>query len=649
MDSEYRQQTSPLATSPATVQVNQKHQDLGSAGGRELYPDAPPATRRSLHRAAADEARGDAVWVHRVASAAGVDERLARELEEAARQSAPAGNGRPGPGQLLEWASDLSADIGGRERRLLKAAIQRLCAANLGPPDLWQRAEACTPSALRSCALAGRAVLMHRRLEAEFHLERAAAGGSRDGLIVDAVVPGLRASLLVGAGLGGQAVREAAAGLSAAHGDRGLERWLTRLLAEGRCYAEGPRAALLTLIGGGMAPQPPGTETKEHATALALGCYRVMSGEPQEAFEELSALLGQTEPAPQPDIAARAHCWIALAHHLLGDWHEADDHARSAIEAARQPTAHAGASCYALRSLLAAHSGDWAAAEENLLTARAQRAGDSRTGDAALSDDAALCDIAESVLAHARGTLTPTHPALARLASPAAGDAARKYQCLWVALRAETLVESGSGQDAAHALADLGAVAESVPYLRVAHCRLSGRLAERHRDPAAARRHYEAAQELPEECLAVPFQAGLLEHCYGRLLTGLGDTAAGPVWLRRAENRLAEAGAFPYARRCAADLAARPGAVDPAAPALHLTERERAVARLAAAGLTNQQAAAWLYVSTKTVEYHLARIYTKLGINSRRQLARYAEIFATPAVKPGQQGAPGTRGVPADS
>ncbi len=52
-----------------------------------------------------------------------------------------------------------------------------------------------------------------------------------------------------------------------------------------------------------------------------------------------------------------------------------------------------------------------------------------------------------------------------------------------------------------------------------------------------------------------------------------------------------------------------------------LTERELSVAHLIAGGRTNQEAAAELYVSQKTIEYHLARIYPKLGITSRRQLA----------------------------
>ncbi|WP_416309448.1 response regulator transcription factor [Saccharopolyspora sp. NFXS83] len=52
-----------------------------------------------------------------------------------------------------------------------------------------------------------------------------------------------------------------------------------------------------------------------------------------------------------------------------------------------------------------------------------------------------------------------------------------------------------------------------------------------------------------------------------------------------------------------------------------LTARERAVAGLVAAGMTNKQAAVELYVSVKTVQFHLTRIYAKLGIASRTELA----------------------------
>jgi len=52
-----------------------------------------------------------------------------------------------------------------------------------------------------------------------------------------------------------------------------------------------------------------------------------------------------------------------------------------------------------------------------------------------------------------------------------------------------------------------------------------------------------------------------------------------------------------------------------------LTPQEEAVTSLVAQGLSNREVAAELYVSPKTVQYHLTRIYAKLGIRSRSELA----------------------------
>ncbi len=52
-----------------------------------------------------------------------------------------------------------------------------------------------------------------------------------------------------------------------------------------------------------------------------------------------------------------------------------------------------------------------------------------------------------------------------------------------------------------------------------------------------------------------------------------------------------------------------------------LTPRESAVAGLVARGATNKEAAAALFVSAKTVEFHLSSVYRKLGVRCRSELA----------------------------
>ena len=72
-----------------------------------------------------------------------------------------------------------------------------------------------------------------------------------------------------------------------------------------------------------------------------------------------------------------------------------------------------------------------------------------------------------------------------------------------------------------------------------------------------------------------------------------------------------------------------------------LSGPERTVAKLVADGLSNREVATELALSVKTVEFHLTRVYAKLGIRSRAELA---VRVATGDVQLGADSPPGARG-----
>jgi len=95
-------------------------------------------------------------------------------------------------------------------------------------------------------------------------------------------------------------------------------------------------------------------------------------------------------------------------------------------------------------------------------------------------------------------------------------------------------------------------------------------------------------------------------------------------WLERGADMAARGGAAALAERARVELAAagaRPRREAFLSGPASLTPSERRIAELAATGQSNREIAQALFVTPKTVEYHLRNTYRKLDIQTRRELA----------------------------
>jgi DNA-binding CsgD family transcriptional regulator len=92
--------------------------------------------------------------------------------------------------------------------------------------------------------------------------------------------------------------------------------------------------------------------------------------------------------------------------------------------------------------------------------------------------------------------------------------------------------------------------------------------------------------------------------------------------LRTAHDLFAAMGAEGFAERARHELAATGETVRKRAVGTpgELTPQEALIARLAAQLRTNPEIGAQLFISSRTVEWHLSKVFSKLGVNSRREL-----------------------------
>ncbi len=163
--------------------------------------------------------------------------------------------------------------------------------------------------------------------------------------------------------------------------------------------------------------------------------------------------------------------------------------------------------------------------------------------------------------------------------------------------------------------------------------RVRGRLEAAQGRPAEAETAFRRAL-VELEPLALPFQHALVELAYGQVLRRAGQRRAAADHLSAARELLAGLRARPYLERCERELAAsgltpaKRSSFDPS----RLTAQELAVARLVAVGMSNRHVASELFISIKTVQFHLTHVYAKLGVSSRAELASQFRVAAPPEV-----------------
>jgi DNA-binding CsgD family transcriptional regulator len=199
----------------------------------------------------------------------------------------------------------------------------------------------------------------------------------------------------------------------------------------------------------------------------------------------------------------------------------------------------------------------------------------------------------------------------------ARGGAGEPGSLWWEADWVEALWRSGDVPGARRALARLEAEAagSAGQWAAAAAARCRGLLASE--VPEAFREPFEEARS-GHDALGAPFELARTELCYGERLQAVGDDAEARRMLDHALDTFSQLGARDWVARVDRLVG---GDVVRTDPLQGLTSSELRVALAVGEGRSNREAAERLYVSVKTVDYHLQNIYRKLDVHSRSQLA----------------------------
>ena len=317
--------------------------------------------------------------------------------------------------------------------------------------------------------------------------------------------------------------------------------------------------------------------------------------------------------------AGRAFCSAAVLAAENGDYAEAVRQARLALRIL-EPLGVPDRTATAATVLGSAYRylGDRPAARRSFATAMELRAGlgDRRALSAALNN-MALLEVDDGDLARARDLFEQALVIKRQL-----GD--RHSLAIGLANLGDLLTRINQWEAAGRVLAEASTLAADLgnPQLMgTVRCN-QGNVAAYQRQWAEAAAHYAAAvaayQEAGHGHDAVEALTGL-----GRVSYHLGRPDEGAQHLLAAQALAGELGNPERLAQVRAALAETGGTAAGPLPG-GLTPRQAEVLRLLAAGMSNKQIAAELYLSPSTVERHLATTYRKLGLTGRVEAARYA-------------------------
>ncbi|WP_256436485.1 LuxR family transcriptional regulator [Conexibacter sp. SYSU D00693] len=604
-----------------------------------VYHAAPAAERRRVHAALSvvSPDRGRRAW-HAALAAVAPDEALATAMEAAAQDPETRGE-QAVVAQGLARAAQLSQDPDAKVRRRLAAAAAWIRAgfpvqalATLEATERAGVAEGVPAARLRG--LRGRAELqLGATATALADLVGAARAAEAAG------DPGLAARLVLEAG-GAQALAgEAGARVRLATTAAALARTARDPLA--CALADGLRAHAHAIIGEEEAAAP----LLDRALPVLLDAGRALLDVPAEvpvAAALAAAWLERPEPAAalldRLVLAARearapaqlvAPLWArALLDVRRGRWSAALADAREAHDVALTggldgPRAVAAATV----ALAEALRGDGDAAREHAKAALALTEAEAGSATAVLAHHALGLD------ALGRGDAELAGEWLDRAARIAGAARLGRSIIAFGADRVEAHARAGrsaAAHEALEAFAD-GAGGGRWALAALARCRgllATGADHEDHFETALAdhereRQPWERARTLlayGERLRRERRRADAREMLVGALASfeRLGSDA----WAERTRIELRATGQGAV-RTAPATTAPEPTPEALAAAGLdELTPHELQIARLVSYGMTNREVAGKLFLSPKTIEYHLSSIYRKLGLRSRTQLAK---------------------------